>query len=654
MALYNNTAGYINTGILQPVILPYQPKSSGYSGGSSSSKGSSGEGTKWDEELGKVTALRGVKDFLSNQFMQLDMMGRQLKEETQNVLNSSSASETEIAESLNKYRSGMAAIEREKYNYIMYSDEYKRDTEQFTKDVDYAAKDAGSAALSVDYGNIVAGLHSDDTRAGALFSNASMGIVMTDSRGNVVSKNEYLDLANRNVGINPAYGMNYKKLIRSSTDAEYKTNLLKAINEAGTITQDTIKDLYVPGKNGQQIVNPDLLAGKGYVSTKSSGDAANRMLIIDNIFDKISAEDKNKAAENLIASGNGAQVRIDGKEEIVSFKDLSIMIAEQQQIASSAKATKEEKAAATKKGVEYAKMFNNGVKVQAIEDARTQAIGTGDMSSAFNFTRPSSNWEETTRLNRMHAVLNPPYMQTLTRVGDEVLNLEDKNGLIRSYPGGGLYLMDNNQPAYDYAKNNGIDLTDTEKVYTLGDLTSAFVVEGRPVDFMADPGNEFAALSKGRLVDFSRVVMVAPPIRQGEFNNEEGNVSYISAYIEIPSKDAKRIKIQETKVDKDGNYRLSGGPDAQTVSLKRWSRSGRSNATTLNRHGRMIELDQNLAQQSSVIVHVMIPVTNTGLMNSSATGSIYTGQIAEQQIINDLRYREANDIHNNDAYNVKE
>ena len=132
MALYNNSAGYINTGILQPVILPYQQKGTS-SGSTRTSSGSSSEKDKWLEELSDIEALDGTKIAIRNQFVALDATERNLRERTNSVIMNESSSEMDISNALNQYREGRAQIEKARYDIVMFKDKYKRDVDYFQR-----------------------------------------------------------------------------------------------------------------------------------------------------------------------------------------------------------------------------------------------------------------------------------------------------------------------------------------------------------------------------------------------------------------------------------------------------------------------------------------------------------------------------------------
>jgi len=641
MALYNNTAGYINTGILQPVILPYQQRGTS-SGSTRSSSDSSSEKDKWLDELSDIEALDGTKIAIRNQFVALDAMERNLREMTNSVIMNESSSEMDISNALNQYREGRAQIEKARYDIVMFKDKYKRDVDYFKDDINYVKDDAGAAALAIDYGNVVSGVHSEETMAANLFGAAKDGVVWTHDNGAIMSKGEYLNYADERVSLDPNYGNDYKRVVRSSTDKQYRDNISAELKKAGITSSITISDLYVQ-KGNHKMINPDLLAGKGYVKTTQSSTEQNVQIIIDNIFDKLSVADKNKAAENLLSSGLSVEVELNGEKKNVSYKDLSRLIAEQHKIAQDNTKTQEERSAAITKGMEYAKTFNEGVKTQAYVNAIEMNMGTNSQTYNEALTASGSDWNNELKKNRMQAMLNPSYAETLQMIGDSyTVSMFDDEGKLRNYSGS-LRYFPNNQIAEDYVKNQGVDLDDKEKIYTVSDITSSFIVDGRIVDPIGKHNEELAGIANGKILAMSKIVMVAPPIKNGKIDNT-GKTVYISAYVSVPRKDAKGIKVYQAEKVSGDTYQIND----ENVSLNRVAKAGTSDAVFKSKSGRNPE-GVSSEKGKDVIVHVMIPVTGYG-MASSGTPSDYT--TAQAQFGISLQQQQEEDASTINKYTV--
>ena len=75
--------------------------------------------------------------------------------------------------------------------------------------------------------------------------------------------------------------------------------------------------------------------------------------------------------------------------------------------------------------------------------------------------------------------------------------------------------------------------------------------------------------------------MVAPPINNGKIDNT-GKTVYISAYVSVPRKDAKGIKVYQAEKVSGDTYKIND----EHVSLNRVAKSGTSDAVFKSNQGR--------------------------------------------------------------------
>ena len=241
-------------------------------------------------------------------------------------------------------------------------------------------------------------------------------------------------------------------------------------------------------------------------------------------------------------------------------------------------------------------------------------------------TPSGSDWNNELKMNRMQAMLNPSYAETLQMIGEsQTVSIFDDEGKLRNYSGS-LRYFPNNQIAEDYVKNQGVDLDDKEKIYTVSDITSSFIVDGRIVDPIGKHNDELAGIANGKILAMRKIVMGAPPIKNGKIDNT-GKTVYISAYVSVPRKDAKGIKVYQAEKVGDDTYQIND----ENVSLNRVAKDGTSDAVFKSNQGRNPE-GVSSEKGKDVIVHVMIPVTGYGL-TSSGTPSDYAARQAELDIL---------------------
>lgn len=114
--------------------------------------------------------------------------------------------------------------------------------------------------------------------------------------------------------------------------------------------------------------------------------------------------------------------------------------------------------------------------------------------------------------------------------------------------------------------------------------------------------------------------MVAPPINNGKMDNI-GKTVYISAYVSVPKKDAKGIRVYQAEKVSGNTYQIND----EHVSLNRVAKSGTRDAISKSERGNNPE-GVSSEKGNDVIVHVMIPVTGYGLASSGTPNDYTTAQ----------------------------
>lgn len=580
MPIYSPTAF---TGELKPVIIP-----SGAGGNNAYMNNMMSSTRKANEDDGEILGVKtsslnngmyGQNRVVNFQLLSLEAEKRKMKEEAFDVImNGKTDREKQVA--LNNYHRGLMGLKSKALELSVLSEELKDDRVNINKDYEYAQSkgELYNPTLLANVGGMIAskneGRFSDGTTfaQNELWNNSINGLAAVRN-GRAITKSQYMNELDSNTMTDEnGRPIRYRAYQRASTTDVYKENIRTNMNVKGSRAGDSFSMINDEGKTvsvGDREME-ELIQGRGYTKTSVSSNAAALNNAVENMFNHLSDNDRNRAFEDLLQSGEySKQISYKGitKNEVIGPQTYAGLVEELQKTRYQYEVSKNptEREALHRKGLAISDQLIKGVKLQVYRDATDYKKDYLQTSVKKEVKVSSDKYLDQVAVDASFALLNPKNVSVLPTASAGTTVWE--NGKLKNYQTGAMAWTQSLKGQNQYLEGNGIFLNDKDyakKPKTLFDLTDTFLFSSRVQDRNKMDAKTREQIGKWEIIGLDNHVRVMPPIEGGQISRISDNTTYIGVRVKIPNPNDVTIPLP-IREEKDGKVRYSEGKEKYSI-----------------------------------------------------------------------------------------